>query len=209
MLVGKALSGGYMPVAAMVTSREIYQRAVGTLERCYVHQSTFGRNRLSMAAGLATMRIIERDGLVEHAGAASATVLRDGLAELQQRHEMIKEVRGSGLMIGIELCAPARACARLNWRLIHMASEGLFPQLVVIPLHRDHGVITMAAGKNDVIKLLPPLTLSEAEAQSFLGALDAVLADCDGAASKNWAVVRDIADRDAAPPSRRAQTRPT
>ena len=61
MLVGKALSGGYMPVAAMVTRREIYQKAVGTLERSYVHQSTFGRNRLSMAAGLATMRIIERD----------------------------------------------------------------------------------------------------------------------------------------------------
>ncbi len=54
VLVGKALSGGYMPVAAMVTRREIYQKAVGTLERSYVHQSTFGRNRLSMAAGLAT-----------------------------------------------------------------------------------------------------------------------------------------------------------
>jgi nucleoside-diphosphate-sugar epimerase len=65
--------------------------------------------------------------------------------------------------------------------------------LVVIPLHRDHGVITMAAGKNDVIKLLPPLTLSEEEAQSFLDALDAVLADVHGAAGKNWAVVRDIA----------------
>ena len=63
----------------------------------------------------------------------------------------------------------------------------------MIPLHRDHGVITMAAGKNDVIKLLPPLTLSETEAQSFLDAFDVVLADCDGAAGKNWAVVRDIA----------------
>src|SRR3954453_21970373 len=61
VLVGKALSGGYMPVAAMVTTREVFQRAVGTLERSYVHQSTFGRNRLSMAAGLATLRIIERD----------------------------------------------------------------------------------------------------------------------------------------------------
>ena len=192
VLVGKALSGGYMPVAAMVTSREIYTRAVGTLERCYVHQSTFGRNRLSMAAGLATLRIIERDRLVEHAGYIS-TVLRDGLAELQQRFEMIKEVRGSGLMIGIELCAPKSRIARLNWRLIHMASEGLFPQLIVIPLHRDHGVITMAAGKNDVIKLLPPLTLSESEARSFLVALDAVLADCHGGGGKNWAVVRDIA----------------
>jgi ornithine--oxo-acid transaminase len=192
VLVGKALSGGCMPVAAMVTRREIYQKAVGTLERCYVHQSTFGRNRLSMAAGLATLRIIERDRLLENAE-RMGVLLRDGLAELQSRYEMIKEVRAAGLMIGIELGAPSARVARLNWRLIHMASEGLFPQLIVIPLHRDHRVITMAAGKNDVIKLLPPLTLSESEARSFLAALDAVLADCHGAASKNWGVVRDIA----------------
>jgi ornithine--oxo-acid transaminase len=192
VLVGKALSGGYMPVAAMVTRREIFDRAVGTLERSYVHQSTYGRNQLSMAAGLATMRIIERDGLLEHAQRVGA-ILRDGLAELQQRYEMIKEIRASGLMIGIELGAPSSRKALLNWRLIHMASEGLFPQLIVIPLHRDHGVITMAAGKNDVIKLLPPLTLSETEAQSFLDALDAVLADCQNSSSKNLAIVRDIA----------------
>jgi ornithine--oxo-acid transaminase len=192
VLVGKTLSGGYMPVAAMVTTREIYQRAVGTLERSYVHQSTFGRNRLSMAAGLATLRIIARDGLVEHA-AHMSSVLHDGLTELQQRYDMIKEIRVSGLMIGIELGAPSSRVARMNWRLIHMASEGLFPQLIVIPLHRDHGIITMAAGKNDVIKLLPPLTLSEAEAHSFLEALDHVLAECHGSSSKNFAVVRDIA----------------
>ena len=192
VLVGKALSGGYMPAAAMVTTREIYQRAVGTLERSYVHQSTFGRNRLSMAAGLATLRIIERDGIVEHAAHVGA-VLCDGLVELQQRYEMIKEIRASGLMIGIELGPPPSGMARLSWRLIHMASEGLFPQLIVIPLHRDHGVITMAAGKNDVIKLLPPLTLSESEAQSFLDALGAVLAECHGSSSKNLALVREIA----------------
>ncbi len=192
VLIGKALSGGYMPVAAMVTRREIYEKAVGKLERCYLQQSTFGRNRLSMAAGLATMRIIERDRLVERAAVMSQSLL-GGLAELQDRHEMIKEVRGSGLLIGVELCAPPSLLARLNWRLIHIASEGLFPQLVVIPLHRDHGVITMAAGKNDVIKLLPPLTLSESEAQGFLAALDAVLTDCRGAGGKNWTLVRGIA----------------
>ncbi len=192
VLVGKALSGGYMPVAAMVTSRRIYQKAVGTLERSYVHQSTFGRNRLSAAAGLATMRIIERDGLVEHA-AHMSDVLAEGLSELQQRYEMVKEIRSCGLMIGIELCAPSSRVAKLNWRLIHLASEGLFPQLIVIPLHRDHGIITMAAGKNDVIKLLPPLTLSESEAHSFLDALDSVLAECHGAAGNNWSIVRDIA----------------
>ncbi|HUB76955.1 MAG TPA: aspartate aminotransferase family protein [Solirubrobacteraceae bacterium] len=190
--VGKALSGGYMPVAAMVTRRAIFDRAVGTLERSYVHQSTYGRNRLSMAAGLAAIRIIERDGLVAHSERVGAR-LREGIAALGARHEMIAEVRGRGLMVGIELCAPRGRGARLSWSLIHRASEGLFPQLVVIPLHRDHRVITMAAGKNDVIKLLPPLTISDAEVDEFLAALDAVLADCAGGGGRNWAVVRDIA----------------
>jgi ornithine--oxo-acid transaminase len=192
VLVGKALSGGYMPVAAMVTTREIFQRAVGKLERSYVHQSTYGRNRLSMAAGLAAIRVIERDGLVEHSARVGG-LLASGLAELRDRHELISDVRGRGLMIGIELGAPDSRVARLNWRLIHLASEGLFPQLIVIPLHRDHGVITMAAGKNDVIKLLPPLTLSENEAGEFLGAFDAVLTDCEGRSSRNYGEVRKIA----------------
>ena len=192
VLVGKALSGGYVPVAAMVTTREIHDKAVGTLERSYVHQSTFGRNRLSMAAGLAVLRIIERDGLLEHAERIG-NLLLDGLKQLQQRYEIIAEVRGRGLMLGLELRPPNSRIARLSWRLMQMASDGLYPQLIVIPLHRDHGVITMAAGKNDVIKLLPPLTLSEDEARSFLDALDAVLAECETDASKNWRVVRDIA----------------
>ncbi len=191
VLVGKALSGGFMPVAAMVTRREVFQRAVGTLERSYVHQSTYGRNRLSMAAGLATMRVIERDGLVENS-ARIGRLLADELAGLQQRHELIGAVRSAGLMVGIELRPPKSMAARLGVQLMRKASEGLFPQLVVIPLHRDHGVITMAAGKNDVIKLLPPLTLSESEVHEFIVALDAVLGDCERG-GKNWAVVRDIA----------------
>jgi ornithine--oxo-acid transaminase len=192
VLVGKALSGGYVPVAATVTTREIHDKAVGTLERSYVHQSTFGRNRLSMAAGLAVLRIIERDGLLEHTKRVGKLLL-DGLGQLQQRYEIIKDVRGRGLMLGFELRAPSSRVARVSWRLMQMASEGLFPQLIVIPLHRDHGVITMAAGKNNVIKLLPPLTVSEDEVRSFLDALDAVLADCETDVSKNWGVVRDIA----------------
>ncbi len=192
VLAGKALSGGFLPVAAMVTTRAIHDRAVGTLERSYVHQSTFGRNRLSMAAGLATLRVIERDGLLQSAQRVGALLL-EGLVELQGRYEIIKEVRGRGLMLGFELRPPSSRVGRMSIRLIRMASEGLFPQLVVIPLHRDHRVITMAAGKNDVIKLLPPLTLTEDEARSFLSALECVLADCQGEAGKNWGVVRDIA----------------
>jgi acetylornithine/succinyldiaminopimelate/putrescine aminotransferase/nucleoside-diphosphate-sugar epimerase len=192
VLVGKALSGGYLPVAAMVTRRELHDRAVGTLERSYVHQSSFGRNCLSMAAGLAALRVIERNGLVGRA-AQTGQLLQSGLRELQRRHELIADIRGSGLMIGVELGAPSSRVGRLNWRLLHLASEGLFPQLIVIPLHRDHDVITMASGKNDVIKLLPPLTLSEAEAYTFLDALDAVLSGCDSQTGRYWSTVRQIA----------------
>ena len=193
VIVGKALSGGYMPVAATVSTRAVSQ-AVGTRERGRAHEPA---NALSMAAGLATLRIIERDGLVEHARSTGER-LRAGLTELQGRYEMIREVRGRGLMVGIELQAPRGPCARLSWRLIHVASGGLFPQLIVIPLHRDHGVITMAAGKNDVIKLLPPLTLSADELAWFLEALDAVLADVharSGPHGRSWGVVREIATR--------------
>jgi ornithine--oxo-acid transaminase len=195
VLIAKTLSGGYMPVAAMVTTRAVYQRAVGTLERSYVHQSTYGRNRLSMAAGLATVRLIERDGLVQNA-AGMGERLRSGLVELQGRHHLIGDVRGRGLMQAFELCAPPGRLAKLNWRLIHLASEGLAPQLVVIPLHRDHRIITMASGMNDVIKLLPPLNVSESEVDIFLDALDTVLTDCEsGSGAGNWGVVRDIATK--------------
>jgi acetylornithine/succinyldiaminopimelate/putrescine aminotransferase len=105
----------------------------------------------------------------------------------------VHAIRASGLMVGIELGAPGGRVARLNWKLIHMASEGLFPQLVVIPLHREHGIITMAAGKNDVIKLLPPLTVSEQEIETFLAALDGVLGECEGSGGRNWGAVRGIA----------------
>ena len=82
---------------------------------------------------------------------------------------MIKEVRGRGLMIGIELRAPRSRVARLNWRLIHLASEGLFPQLIVIPLHRDHGVITMAAGQERRDQAAAAAdAVRDAEADSFL-----------------------------------------
>ena len=192
VLLAKALSGGYMPVAATITRRDIFQRAVGTLDRCYNQQSTYGRNRLSMAAGLATIRVLERDGLVEHA-AQMGDLLRTGLDELRGRWEMLGDVRGLGLIQGIELQAPSSRIGKLNHRLMHIASEGLFPQLVVIPLHRDHGVITMASGKNDVVKLLPPLTVTPKEIERFLTALDSVLADLHGPSSRNWGVVRDVA----------------
>ncbi len=192
VLVAKALSGGYMPVGAMITRRDLYDRVVNSLDRCYIQHSTYGRNRLSMVAGLATLHVIEKDGLVAHAEWLGILLLA-GLRDLQKRHSLIHDVRGMGLMVGFELCCPQGLRAAVEWKLVHAASEGLFPQLVVIPLHRDHHIITMASGHNDVIKLLPPMTIQESQIQDFLRALDTVLTDCARPGGQNWKTLFTIA----------------
>lgn len=192
VLVAKALSGGFVPVGAMVTRRDIYQKVLGTLDRSYTHHSTYGRNRLAMAAGLATIRIIEEEKLVENAAQVGAH-LKAGLERFIEKYDMVKAVRGQGLMLGIEFGPPKSLKFRLNWNLIHAASEGLFPQLIVIPLMRDHRIITMVSGRNDVIKFLPPLTLTLEDANYFLHAMDLVLDECHRSTSNNWKLILDIA----------------
>ncbi len=194
VLVAKALSGGYMPIGAMVTRREIYNRVISSMERCYVQHSTYGRNRLSMIAGLATIDIMEKDEVVKNAEETGLLLLK-GLKELQKKHDLIKDVRGIGLMVGFELGCPPSLRGKIEWKLIHSASEGLFPQLVVIPLHRDHHILTMASGHNDVIKLLPPLVIDAQGISRFLDALDQVLTVCQNPGGKNWKVLYDIASR--------------
>lgn len=196
VLVAKTLSGGYMPVGAMVTRRSIYNKVVNTLDRCYVQHSTYGRNRLSMIAGLATLQVLEDDDLVGNSERLG-NLLLDGLRRLQRKHSLISDVRGMGLMVGFEMGCPASFRNKVEWKLIHAASAGLFPQLVVIPLHRDHRIITMASGHNDVIKLLPPMIVSEEQVLSFIAALDQVLTACQDAGNENWKTIIGIARRTA------------
>lgn len=191
VLVAKALSGGLVPVGAMITSRKIYGRVLNTLERSYVHHSTYGRNTLAMAAGLATLQVL-KDGLVAHAAKMGA-YFRARLNELATRYDMIAEVRGEGLMIGVEFGPPRALKLRLNWNMIHAASEGLFAQLVVIPLLKDHRIITMVSGHNDVIKFLPPLTIQQKEIDRFIAAFDAVLQKAHESTGQNWKLILDLA----------------
>ncbi|WP_404360942.1 hypothetical protein [Methylotuvimicrobium sp. KM1] len=83
----------------------------------------------------------------------------------------------------------------MEWKLIHAASAGLFPQLIAIPLHRDHGIITMASGHNDVIKLLPTMVITEKEVDHFLNAMEAILRNSQEVGSENWKTIYQIAKR--------------
>jgi acetylornithine/succinyldiaminopimelate/putrescine aminotransferase len=176
--VAKSLSGGYVPCAAIISRRSVQQATYHRLDRCVVHSSTFGRNNLAMACGLATLEVIADEGLVTRAAEVGALML-ERLNELKQRHSLIKEVRGLGLMLAIEFHEPRELAARMGWKLLHRFERELFAQTIVTSLFTKHRILTQLAGHEmDVIKIIPPLIIGESEVDTFVRALDAVLAEC-------------------------------
>ena len=193
LLVAKALSGGLVPVGAMLMREKIFGSVYSTLERCYVHHSTYGYNTLAMAAGLATMEVIERQCLVENSKAMGARILA-GLNGLKARHPMLADVRGLGLMFAIEIGKPKGFFDKVKWSLIEKMGQGLLPQMVVIPLFKDHGILSMVSGLNNVIKFIPPLIIGDVEVDYYLKALDQVLTECE-TTSRPQELIFDIARR--------------
>lgn len=170
--MAKALSGGYVPAAGFVTRRDIYQKVYSRLDRCVAHSTTFGRNNLAMACGLATIHILEEEKLIENA-AIRGDQLLGRLRELQKKHPMIKEVRGKGLMIAIEFQEPDSLKLKMAWKAIHAVDKGLFPQMIVTPLLQKHRILAQVAGHNmDVVKILPPLIIGDKEIDLFVNALE-------------------------------------
>jgi acetylornithine/succinyldiaminopimelate/putrescine aminotransferase len=176
--VAKSLSGGFVPCGAIVTRRAIYQKVFNRLDRCVVHSSTFGRNNLAMACGLASLAILEDEKLVEQS-ARIGNLLVERLDALRPKHTFLKEIRGKGLMIAIEFREPPELGLKTAWRLLHKIDKALFPQLVIVPLLSKHRVLTQVAGHNmDVIKILPPLMIGEREVDYFVKAFDETLTAC-------------------------------
>ena len=191
--VAKALSGGYVPVGAICYRRGIYDKVFTDMEHCVVHSNTFGRNVLAMTAGLAAIDVMEKENVVENA-ARIGEKIKNGLREMAPRYEMIKEVRGLGLMIGIEFGEPKSFSLRAGWKILHAVNKGLFGQMVVVPLMCDHKILTQVAGHNvDIVKLLPPLIINEAHAERFLSAFDSVMKECHRFPGNAWTIGKKLA----------------
>src|SRR5205823_13774996 len=109
--LSKALSGGLVPIGAVLVSRTAFERVFDGMERAVRHGSTFGSNDLAAAAALATLRVLERDELVGHAE-RMGTLLLELTRPLIDRHEVVRDVRGLGLMWAIEFGPPARGTSR-------------------------------------------------------------------------------------------------
>jgi ornithine--oxo-acid transaminase len=172
--VAKSLSGGYVPVGALLMAQRVYDGVFNSLEHSVSHGSTFAPNDLAMAAGLATLRELDEQMLVERSARLGA-LLRERTQALVESHGVVREVRGLGLMWGMEFAEPENGS--FSWRLLERVQGGLFAQLVVVPLFTKHRILSQVAGHDlPVLKGLPPLVLTEEDIEEFVAALDDVVA---------------------------------
>ncbi|MCU1655650.1 MAG: putative aminotransferase, partial [Pseudonocardiales bacterium] len=184
----KALSGGYIPVGATLGRDWIFTKVYSSMDRVLVHDSTFGSNAQAMAAGLATLHVLEHDGVMENAR-KMGELLQSRLGELVDRYELLHEVRGRGLMIGIEFGRPSSWRLRGPWTALQVARKGLFAQTIVHALFHRHRILTQVSGDHlEVIKLIPPLTIGETDVERFVDAFVDVMDE----AHRGSGLVRDF-----------------
>lgn len=192
VLLSKSLSGGHVPVGAVLTRKWIFDKVFDRMDRAVVHGSTFSKNDLAMAAGLATLEVIEAEGLMQNAERLGSRLLGT-FGKMIGRHELVKEVRGKGLMIGIEFGAPRSLKLKASWNLLETANSGLFCQLVVIPLLKDHKILTQVAGHgNHTIKLLSPLVITDDDCTWIESAFEAVIADAHRVPGAIWSLGKTL-----------------
>jgi ornithine--oxo-acid transaminase len=197
LVISKALSGGMIPVGAILARRWIHSRVFDSMDRCFAHSNTFGQNDLAMAAGLATLHVLESEHLVQHA-AEMGDYLLTGMRQLAEKYELIREVRGKGLMIGIQFGEPGSLTLRTGWKLLHSMNADIFCQMITMPLMEQHNILTQVAGHGlDTIKILPPLVIEQAEADYFLSSLDAVLTEAHRFPGAAWTTTKNLALRTA------------
>jgi ornithine--oxo-acid transaminase len=185
--LSKSLSGGYVPVGALLASRAVFNATFDSMERSVVHGSTFGGGDFAAGAGIASLMVIEQEQLVDRAR-AMGELLMELTQPLQERFEIVHEVRGLGLMWGLELGPPAGRAARRVWEAVERRQPGLFAQMVTVPLFREHHILTQVAGHHmNVIKALPPLNIPEQDLRRFASALESVLADVESGLLRGYA----------------------
>ncbi|MGF1510784.1 MAG: aspartate aminotransferase family protein [Myxococcota bacterium] len=178
LLIAKALSGGHVPVGAIVSTKQVFDKMFDRMDRSVVHGSTFGKNNLAMAAGLATLQALQEERWVDNA-AARGEQLMQSLLPFVEKYDFVKQVRGRGLMLAIEFGAPKSLKLKAAWTLLSKANPGLFCQMILIPLFKEHRILAQVAGHEaPIIKLLPPLVVTEEDCKWTVDALDRTIEAC-------------------------------
>ena len=171
VILAKALSGGLAPVGATLMTDAVYDGVYSSLRRAIVHTSTFSENSLSMRAGLATLDVLESEALGER-GATLGEELRQRLREALAPFEMVKEVRGLGMLSGIEFGAPKKIALKVAFEVFMKIHPAMFGQIVVMRMFRDKNILTQICGNNFmVLKVAPPLVVGRGQLDEFVAAI--------------------------------------
>jgi ornithine--oxo-acid transaminase len=164
------------------------------MDRAVVHGSTFSKNDLAMAAGIATLDVLKSERLIENAARTGERLLR-GLTEMLPRHELLVDVRGKGLMIGVEFGAPKSFRLKASWNVLETANKGLFCQLITIPLFKDHKILSQVSGHGShTIKLLPSLVLNDEDCDWILNSFDAVITGAHRVPGAVWTLGKTLVE---------------
>jgi ornithine--oxo-acid transaminase len=192
VLIAKALSGGHVPVGAVLMRKRIFEGIFDRMDRAVVHGSTFGKNDLAMAAGIATLDLLTSGGLIANAARAGDRLMTN-LSALVKRFEFLQDVRGKGLMIGLQFGPPKSLKLKLSWNMIEAANRGLFCQLITIPLFRDHKILAQVAGHaSHTIKILPPLIITDEDCAWIEQAFEATIAASHEVPGAAWSLGKTL-----------------
>jgi len=194
VILAKALSGGLVPCSAVLMTEDVYRSVYGSLKRAIIHTSTFSENSLAMRAGLTTLNVLQGENL-GHRATAMGMRLRNGLQESLAGYEMVRDIRGEGLLCGIEFQAPRQMRLRAPFEAFRHIHPGMFGQVVVMRLYREHGILTQICG-NDfmVLKAAPPLIVTEPEIDRFVTAIREVV-ECMHSSASFWSEALGMARR--------------
>ncbi len=192
VLLAKSLSGGQVPVSAVLTRKAIFEKVFNRMDRAVVHGSTFAKNDLAMVAAITALDVIESERLVQNAAEKGERLIQS-LRAMIPRYELLHDVRGKGMMIGIEFGPPKSLTLKASWNIVETASSGLFCQLIAIPLFKDHKILTQVAGHaSHTIKLLPPLVISSEDCDWIVSAFDEVIAASHRVPGAVWSLGKTL-----------------
>jgi ornithine--oxo-acid transaminase len=190
--VAKALSGGFVPVGAMLAKGWIFEKVYSSMDRVLVHSATFKGGVLAMTAGLAALAVLDDEGLTGNA-ARTGEALKSSLTGMMGKYDVLADVRGRGLMIGLEFDKPSALRARTSWNMLQKARVGLFAQMVVVALFQRHRILTQVSGDHmEVIKLIPPLMIGDGEVKLFTEAFGEVMEDASKGSGLIWEFGRTL-----------------
>jgi ornithine--oxo-acid transaminase len=193
--VAKILSGGIAPVGAMIAKEKIFNKVYSGMTKVLIHDTTYSHNNTAAVAGLAALSVLDYEDLIANA-AARGEELMTALKAAADHYDCISDVRGRGLMIGIEFGKPRTLRQRAVYSSVSLARKGLFTQMVVCDLFERHHILTQTASDHaDVLKLLPPLTTTSEDIEWFMSAFCAVLDAISGSSRPFWHFAKGLTTR--------------